>query len=123
MLEAVTVALGAYLTAFKEYVPSRYAHNISESDVIKLDFSELGESLGEKGSKSVGTKVKEILGKKSTKWSIAGVAVLTAAYGIYRLLGAKKAKAIDSVVEKAIDIKPSVVNKNIETVGHLSTVC
>lgn len=33
VLEAATVALGAYLTAFKEYVPSRFVHNISETDV------------------------------------------------------------------------------------------
>ena len=77
----------------------------------------------QKGSKSVGSKVKEILGKKSTKWSIAGVAALTAAYGIYRLLGAKKAKAIDPISEKPLVIKPAVNTKNIETTGHLSTVC
>lgn len=35
VLEAVTVILGAYLTAFKEYVPSRFGHNISDSDVLK----------------------------------------------------------------------------------------
>lgn len=35
LLEAATVILGAYLTAFKEYVPSRYGHNISDSDVMK----------------------------------------------------------------------------------------
>lgn len=35
VLEAVTVILGAYLTAFKEYVPSRFGHNISDNDVLK----------------------------------------------------------------------------------------
>lgn len=35
VLEAVTVILGAYLTGFKEYVPSRFGHNISDSDVLK----------------------------------------------------------------------------------------
>ncbi len=35
VLEAATVILGAYLTAFKEYVPSRFGHNISDSDVLK----------------------------------------------------------------------------------------
>lgn len=34
VLEAVTVILGAYLTAFKEYVPSRFGHNISDNDVL-----------------------------------------------------------------------------------------
>lgn len=35
ILEAATVILGAYLTAFKEYVPSRFGHNISDSGVLK----------------------------------------------------------------------------------------
>ena len=35
ILEAATVILGAYLTAFKEYVPNRFGHNISDSDVLK----------------------------------------------------------------------------------------
>ena len=35
VLEAATAILGAYLTAFKEYVPSRFGHNISDSDVLK----------------------------------------------------------------------------------------
>ena len=35
LLEATTVILGAYLAAFKEYVPSRYSHNISDADVLK----------------------------------------------------------------------------------------
>ena len=35
ILEAAAVILGAYLTAFKEYVPSRFGHNISDSDVLK----------------------------------------------------------------------------------------
>ena len=35
ILEAATVILGAYLTAFKEYVPSRFGHNISDSDVFE----------------------------------------------------------------------------------------
>ena len=35
VLEAVTVILGAYLTAFKEYVPSRFGHNISDDDVLR----------------------------------------------------------------------------------------
>ncbi|MBE7703912.1 MAG: hypothetical protein E7Z89_07680 [Cyanobacteria bacterium SIG28] len=108
---------------YEELHFSKKGKNISESDLIKLDLSELGESVSEKGSKSVGSKVKEILGKKSTKWSIAGVAALTAAYGIYRLLGAKKAKAIDPISEKPLVIKPAVNTKNIETTGHLSTVC
>lgn len=34
VLEAATVILGAYLTAFKEYVPSRFGHNISDNDVL-----------------------------------------------------------------------------------------
>ncbi len=33
VLEAVNVALGAYLAAYKEYVPSRFVQNISDSDV------------------------------------------------------------------------------------------
>lgn len=33
VLEAVNVALGAYLAAYKNYVPSRFVFNISESDV------------------------------------------------------------------------------------------
>lgn len=33
VLEAVSVALGAYLAAYKEYVPSRFVQNISDSDV------------------------------------------------------------------------------------------
>ena len=33
VLEAVNVALGAYLAAYKFYVPSRFVRNISESDV------------------------------------------------------------------------------------------
>ena len=35
LLEAVTVILGAYLAAFKEYVPSRFGHNISDNDVLR----------------------------------------------------------------------------------------
>lgn len=35
LLEATIVILGAYLAAFKEYVPSRYSHNISDADVLK----------------------------------------------------------------------------------------
>lgn len=35
VLEAVTVILGAYLAAFKEYVPSRFGHNISDNDVLR----------------------------------------------------------------------------------------
>lgn len=35
VLEAATVVLGAYLVAFKEYVPSRFGRNISDSDVLK----------------------------------------------------------------------------------------
>lgn len=34
VLEAVNVMLGAYLAAYKKYVPSRYVCNISESDVL-----------------------------------------------------------------------------------------
>ncbi len=33
VLEAVNVAMGAYLAAYKEYVPSRFVQNISDSDV------------------------------------------------------------------------------------------
>ena len=33
ILESINILLGAYLAAFKEYVPSRYVFNISESDV------------------------------------------------------------------------------------------
>ncbi len=33
ILEAVTVALGAYLAAYRTYVPSRFVRNISDSDV------------------------------------------------------------------------------------------
>ena len=33
LLEAATVIMGAYLAAFKKYVPSRFVHNISPSDV------------------------------------------------------------------------------------------
>lgn len=33
VLEAVSVMLGAYLAAFKEYVPSRFVQNISDTDV------------------------------------------------------------------------------------------
>lgn len=33
VLEAANVALGAYLAAYKHYVPSRFVYNISESDV------------------------------------------------------------------------------------------
>ena len=35
VLEAVTVILGAYLAAYKEYVPSRFVHNISDNDVMR----------------------------------------------------------------------------------------
>lgn len=35
LLEAVTIILGAYLAAFKEYVPSRFGHNISDNDVLR----------------------------------------------------------------------------------------
>lgn len=35
VLEAITVILGAYLAAYKEYVPSRYVHNISDNDVMR----------------------------------------------------------------------------------------
>lgn len=35
VLEAVTVLLGAYLAAYKKYVPSRFVRSISESDVRK----------------------------------------------------------------------------------------
>ncbi|MDO5425256.1 MAG: AAA family ATPase [Eubacteriales bacterium] len=35
VLEAATVILGAYLAAFKEYVPSRFGHNISDNDVLR----------------------------------------------------------------------------------------
>lgn len=35
VLEAVSVMLGAYLAAFKEYVPSRFVQNISDMDVHK----------------------------------------------------------------------------------------
>lgn len=37
VLEAVNVALGAYLAAYKTYVPSRFVCNISESDVRRLN--------------------------------------------------------------------------------------
>lgn len=33
ILEAVNVALGAYLAAYKEYVPCRFVQNISDADV------------------------------------------------------------------------------------------
>ena len=33
VLEAINVALGAYLAAYKEYVPSRFVQNISDADV------------------------------------------------------------------------------------------
>ncbi len=33
VLEAVNVALGAYLAAYKEYVPSRFVQNIADNDV------------------------------------------------------------------------------------------
>lgn len=39
VLEAVNVALGAYLTTYKNYVPSRFAENISESDVRRKNQS------------------------------------------------------------------------------------
>ncbi|MCD7957732.1 MAG: ATP-binding protein [Lachnospiraceae bacterium] len=35
ILEAVNVALGAYLAAYKTYVPSRFVRNIAEADVRK----------------------------------------------------------------------------------------
>lgn len=35
VLEAATVILGAYLAAYKEYVPSRFGHNISDNDVLR----------------------------------------------------------------------------------------
>jgi len=35
ILEAVNVVLGAYLAAYKNYVPSRFVANISESDVLR----------------------------------------------------------------------------------------
>lgn len=43
VLEAVSVMLGAYLAAFKEYVPSRFVQNISDADVRKKNnkFSKL----------------------------------------------------------------------------------
>ena len=41
VLEAVTVILGAYLTAFKEYVPSRFGHNISDNDVLKKNLKQV----------------------------------------------------------------------------------
>lgn len=34
ILEAVCIMLGAYLAAYKEYVPSQHVRNISESDVL-----------------------------------------------------------------------------------------
>ena len=34
ILEAVNVMLGAYLAAFKKYVPSRFSFNISEDDIL-----------------------------------------------------------------------------------------
>ncbi len=43
LLEAVSVMLGAYLAAFKEYVPSRFVQNISDADVRRKNnkFSKL----------------------------------------------------------------------------------
>lgn len=35
VLEAATIILSAYLTAFKEYVPSRFVQSISENDVLR----------------------------------------------------------------------------------------
>lgn len=35
VLEAASVILGAYLAAFKEYVPSRFVENISDEDVLR----------------------------------------------------------------------------------------
>lgn len=35
VLEAAAVMLGAYLAAFKEYVPSRFVYNISDNDVLR----------------------------------------------------------------------------------------
>ena len=35
VLEAVTVVLGAYLSSFKQYVPSRFVQNISDRDVLR----------------------------------------------------------------------------------------
>jgi len=39
VLEAVNVALGAYLAAYKHYVPSRFVRNISDSDVRRKNQS------------------------------------------------------------------------------------
>ena len=41
VLEAVTVILGAYLTAFKEYVPSRFGRNIADNDVLRKSLKPL----------------------------------------------------------------------------------
>lgn len=35
ILEAVNVILGAYLAAYKKYVPSRFVYNISDSDILQ----------------------------------------------------------------------------------------
>ena len=35
LLEAVNVLLGAYLAAFKKYVPSRFVYNISDGDILQ----------------------------------------------------------------------------------------
>lgn len=35
VLEAAAVILGAYLATYKEYVPSRFGHNISDNDVLR----------------------------------------------------------------------------------------
>ena len=46
VLEAASVMLGAYLAAFKEYVPSRFVQNISDADVHRKNnkFSKIGRA-------------------------------------------------------------------------------
>lgn len=45
VLEAANVALGAYLAAYKYYVPSRFVYNISESDVRRKNNTNLQKDI------------------------------------------------------------------------------
>lgn len=45
LLEAVNVMLGAYLAAYKKYVPSRFVCNISESDILQKTVNQINQNV------------------------------------------------------------------------------
>jgi hypothetical protein len=105
---------------YNEFHFSRTGKNISESDLIKLDFSEIGER-AKNDSVSFGQKIKNFFGKKSGKITgiVAGCAVLAGAgYALYKSNQTKK--PVMSENNQSVVTKPVKSNKPEEK--HLSCI-